>query len=114
MAGRSASALPARYHNRASYDVTSGSRADNDVTSGLGPSAFENGGVTPSLMEDPHYVNTLTEDERDLIAEVLNRDAKIKELEDKRYSLGCTLFLVVVFSLSVRRSKIDWMRGFRL
>ena len=81
MAGRSASAFPARYHDRVNNDVTSGVTSGG-VDSG---SAFEMGGVAPSLMEDPHYVTSLTEDERDLIAEVLNRDAKIKEFEEKRY-----------------------------
>ena len=76
MAGRSASAFPARYHDRAQAGASDGG--------GAGSNPFDDGNATNSLMEDPHYVNTLTEDERDLIAEVLNRDAKIKDLEDKR------------------------------
>ena len=77
MAGRSASALPARYHD--DHAPTGG-----DVVVAASPFPTGRGSVTNSLMEDPHLVNTLTEDERDLIAEVLNRDAKIKDLEDKR------------------------------
>ena len=72
MAGRSASALPpAQYHRDRSRN-------------GPSEAALQARNASSTLMDDPHYVNTLTEDERDMIAEVLNRDAAIKSLEDKR------------------------------